>query len=102
MTNAVFMPYVLVFNRAAIEARIARLAGYLGLAPSFDAFLRFVLDLRESIGVPHTLRGLGVDATNLERIAAMAPHDPTAGGNPVPLDAHGARAIFMNALEGRI
>ena len=44
MTNAVFMPYVLAFNRPAIEDRIARLAAYLGLAPSFDAFLDFVLD----------------------------------------------------------
>lgn len=29
MTNAVFMPYVLAFNRSAIEERIARLAAYL-------------------------------------------------------------------------
>src|SRR5262250_2851101 len=35
MTNAVFMPYVLRFNRRAIEDRIARLAGYLRLAPTF-------------------------------------------------------------------
>jgi alcohol dehydrogenase class IV len=102
MTNAVFMPYVLVFNRAAIEEKVTRLAAYLGLAASFDAFLRFVLDLRESIGVPHTLRGLGVDASNLDRIAAMAPHDPTAGGNPMPIDERSARAIFINALEGKI
>jgi alcohol dehydrogenase len=102
MTNAVFMPYVLAFNRAVIEEKIARLAGYLGLAASFDAFLRFVLDLRDSIGVPHTLRGLGVDASNLDRIAAMAPHDPTAGGNPVPIDERSARQIFLNALEGSL
>jgi alcohol dehydrogenase class IV len=102
MTNAVFMPYVLVFNRAAIADKIARLASYLGLAANFDAFLQFVLDLRERIGVPHTLRGLGIEASNLDRIAAMAPHDPTAGGNPVPLDERAARAIFMNALEGRL
>jgi alcohol dehydrogenase len=102
MTNAVFMPYVLVFNRAAIEDKIARLASYLGLGASFDAFLRFVLELRESIGVPHTLGGLGVDAQNLDRIAAMAPHDPTAGGNPVRLDEGAARQIFLNALEGRL
>ena len=30
-TNGVFMPYVLVFNRPAIEAKIERLAGYLGM-----------------------------------------------------------------------
>ena len=102
MTNAVFMPYVLVFNRPAIEEKIARLASYLGLSASFDAFLRFILDLREATGVPHTLQGLGVDASQLDRIAAMAPQDPTAGGNPVPLDECSARAIFINALEGKL
>src|SRR5215211_5974868 len=102
MTNAVFMPYVLVFNRPAIEEKIARLASYLGLSASFDAFLRFILDLSEATGVPHTLQGLGVDASQLDRIAAMAPQDPTAGGNPVPLDERSARAIFIHALEWKL
>ena len=53
MTNGVFMPYVLVFNRPAIEAKIARLAGYLGIAGGFDGFLAAVLDLRKKTGVPH-------------------------------------------------
>jgi alcohol dehydrogenase len=102
MTNAVFMPYVLAFNRAAVTEKIERLSSYLGLSPSFDAFLAFVLDLRESIGVPHTLQGLGVDGSKADRIAAMAPQDPTAGGNPVPLTERGAAQIFANALEGRL
>ena len=46
LTNAVFMPYVLVFNRPAIEPRIARLSAYLGLEPTFDAFLAWVLELQ--------------------------------------------------------
>jgi alcohol dehydrogenase class IV len=102
MTNAVFMPYVLVFNRAAIEDRIARVAAYLGLRPTFTGFLDWVLALREELGVPHTLAGLGVDASNAAEIARMAPHDPTAGGNPVPLDQAGARRIFDAALSGKL
>ena len=39
MTNGVFMPYVLVFNRPAIEPKIVRLAGYLGIDGGFDGFL---------------------------------------------------------------
>ena len=39
MTNGVFMPYVLVFNRKAIEPQIKRLAAYIGLKPKFRAFL---------------------------------------------------------------
>jgi alcohol dehydrogenase len=102
MTNAVFMPYVLAFNRPAIEDKIARLSGYLGLAPSFGAFLEFVLGLRRRTGVPHTLDGLGVDDDKVEIIAAMASDDPTAGGNPVPLTRTAALRIFSDAMEGRL
>jgi alcohol dehydrogenase class IV len=102
LTNGVFMPYVLVFNRKAIEDRIKRLGAYIGLRPSFRAFLDFVLTLREETGVPHTLAGLKVDDGKVDTIVAMAPKDPTAGGNPVPLDKRAARTIFMRALEGRL
>ncbi|MCH7486605.1 MAG: iron-containing alcohol dehydrogenase, partial [Proteobacteria bacterium] len=46
LTNAVFTPYVLAFNRPAIEDRMARLARYLGLAkPSFEGVMDWVLAL---------------------------------------------------------
>ena len=102
LTNAVFMPYVLVFNRKAIEDKIKRLAAYIGLKPSFKAFLDFVLELRAEIGIPHTLAGLGVGDDKVDLIVKMAPKDPTAGGNPIPLDARAARTLFKRALEGRV
>jgi len=102
LTNAVFAPYVLAFNRKAIEAKIRRLSAYLGLKPSFRAFLDWVLALRAEIGIPHTLAGLDVDDRNIDRIVAMAPNDPTAGGNPVLFDKRAARTIFKRALEGRL
>src|SRR5262249_22300482 len=85
LTNGVFVPYVLVFNRKAIEDRIERLAAYLGLRPRFRAFLDFVLRLREETGVPHTLAGLKVTDEKIDTIVEMAPKDPTAAGNPVRL-----------------
>src|SRR5689334_13327279 len=55
LTNAVFMPYVLAFNRPAIEGKITRLAAWLGLPdPGFQIFTRRVLELRDQIGIPHT------------------------------------------------
>ena len=102
MTNAVFMPYVLAFNRSAIDDKIARLAAWLGLKPSFTGFLDWVLALREELGVPHTLAGLGVDDRHAAEVARMAPHDPTASGNPIALDEAGAAKIFDAALRGRL
>ena len=101
-TNAVFMPYVLVFNRPAIEAKIERLAGYLGIPGGFDGFLAAVLDLRKKTGVPHDLKELGVDGSRVDTIVEMSLVDPTAGGNPVPLTKEGSRKIFDAALKGDV
>jgi alcohol dehydrogenase len=102
LTNGVFIPYVLAFNRKAIEDKIKRLSAYIGLKPNFRAFMDFVLELREQSGVPHTLEGLKVGDDKVDTIVKMAPEDPTAGGNPVKLDRRAVRTIFMRALEGRV
>jgi alcohol dehydrogenase class IV len=102
LTNAVLMPYVLAFNRKAIEDKVKRLAAAIGLKPNFRAVLAWVIDLRTAIGIPHTLRDLGVGDDRIDTIVAMAPEDPTAGGNPLPLDKRAARTILRRALDGRI
>jgi alcohol dehydrogenase class IV len=103
LTNAVLMPYVLDFNRPAIEERIGRLAGYVGLpSHSFGGLLEWVLQLRDGLSIPHALGELDVRADSIERIAVMAEADPSAGGNPVPFDAAAARQVLEAALEGRV
>ncbi|OEO32949.1 alcohol dehydrogenase [Devosia insulae DS-56] len=102
MTNAVFMPYVLVANRDAIEAKIARLAAYCGLSPNFDSFLRAINGLRARLNVPNTLKDFKVSGEKRELIGDMAIVDPTAGGNPVELTKKLALEIFDRAMEGRL
>ena len=103
MTNAVFMPYVLQHNRAAIEPRIERLANYLGIAGGFDGFLAAIMQLRQSLGVPDTLNQLIKDLDMPEErkvlIVDMAVVDPTAGGNPTELTKQAARKILELALN---
>jgi alcohol dehydrogenase class IV len=103
LTNAVFMPYVLVFNRKAIAERIAAVARYINLAkPTFDGFLDWVMDLRREFKLPHTCRELGVEESRLDELARMAANDPTAGGNPVPLDAAKLKGLFQAAMAGTV
>ncbi len=103
LTNAVFMPYVLVFNRKAVEERLTRLAAYIGLKnPSFQAVLDWTLALREEFKMPHKLGGLGVDDKQLDLLSEMAANDPTAGGNPIPVGVPELRGLFEAALEGRV
>lgn len=102
LTNAVFMPYVLAFNRSAIEERIARLAAYIGIEASFDAFQHWILELRREVGIPHTLKELNVPLDRVDEMAAMAIVDPTAGGNPIKLTLSGATEIFKKAHSGQL
>ena len=100
LTNAVLMPYVLRFNRPAVDARIARLAAYLDLGGGFDGFLDWVLALRRDLGIPHALAALNIDPAQADRICAMAQDDPSALGNPIPFDAAAARRVFDAAMIG--
>jgi alcohol dehydrogenase class IV len=103
LTNAVLMPYMLAFNRSATEERLARLAGYIGLEEaSFDGFLRWIVELRRRLEIPHMLAELGVSEGDLERIAIMAEADPSAGGNPLPFDKAAARKVLEAAMAGRL
>jgi len=103
LTNGVFMPYVLAFNRPAIEDRMTRLAAWLELPrASFSGVMDWVLELREALGIPHTLVDLGVGDDRLDELARMGAVDPTAGGNPVPLDPPALRRIAEAALSGTL
>jgi alcohol dehydrogenase len=102
MTNALFMPYVLDFNRPAIEARIERLAAYCGISGGFDGFRSKIMDLRTELSVPSTLRdliaGLDMDDARRDLIAEMAIVDPTAGGNPVELTKQAALVLLEKSM----
>jgi alcohol dehydrogenase class IV len=103
LTNAVAMPYVLKFNRAAIDDKIRRLSRWLGLGdPTFDGFMEWSLALRREIGIPHTLAELGVTESQLDSLAEMAAVDPTAGGNPVKAGVPEMRRMYESALRGRL
>jgi alcohol dehydrogenase class IV len=97
------MPYVLAFNRSAIEERMTALARYLDLpAPSFQAVLDWILALRAEIGIPADLAAIGVTEAHVEQLTAMAVLDPSVGGNPVPLTVANLTGLFQDAIQERI
>jgi len=101
MLNAILMPYVLRANQTAISDRIAALARYLDLpSASFEGFLHWVLALRDSIGIPHTLAEIGIDAHEAQRIGEMAVADGSAGTNPIAFDAPAYARLFTAAVRG--
>lgn len=99
LLNAVLMPYVIAFNRPAIEDKLALLARFLDLPrEDADGVIDWIVGLRRDISIPTTLIGMGLPQIDVERVAAMAVEDPCAGGNPIPLDASGAQAILESAM----
>ena len=102
LANGVILPYVVSYNRPAIEERVVRLARWLGVDGKFSAFLDWLLDFRESLGIAHRLCDVGVPTGESERIAAIAAVDPCAAGNPRPFDASVARRVFDAAVVGAL
>lgn len=103
LTNAVVMPYVLVFNRPAIETRLTALARYLDLPkPSFQAVLDWVLDLRAQVGIVSTLADLGIREEHVDELTPMAALDPSCGGNPIPIGEAELRKMFLMSIRGEL
>ena len=103
LTNAVVMPYVLEFNRTAIEASLVLLARYLNLpGASFDAVLDWIVQLRATIGIPHRLDQLGIELQDVATLAPMAANDPSAATNPIKLTTENLTQLYRNAIEGRL
>ena len=103
LTNAVFMPYVLKKNRKAIEEKIIALSKYLNLKEkTFDGFMKWILDLREKLLIPHTLKELINDNSKFEQMSVMAKDDPSTGGNPIKLESADFLDLYINSYNGNL
>ena len=101
LTNAVFMPYVLKKNRNVIQKKLIAISRYIELSnQSFDGFMTWILDLRESLQIPHTLEELIHEDTKLEEMSAMALEDPTAGSNPINLNQSDFLKLYQDSFKG--
>jgi alcohol dehydrogenase class IV len=103
LTNAVVLPYVMAHNRNAIAEKTDIIGRVLGLpARGYEGFLAWVLEMRRELGIPHSLGELKVTVDNAEIIGREAAIDPSAGGNPIPIDAVTLERIFRAAVAGDI
>ena len=104
LSNAIFMPYVLTFNRNVIEQRIIKVCEYLDLKKkSFDGFLEWVLNLRKELNIPHKLSEV-INEKNfdIERLSKMALEDPSTSGNPKKLTVDDMRDMYNHSMVGNL
>lgn len=101
LSNAIFMPYVLTFNRHSIEKKIVSICDYLDLDKDFDSFLSWILDLRKKLNIPNKLSDV-VDCTNLDldKLSLMAFEDPSTSGNPKKISQKDLREMYEHSISG--
>ena len=103
LTNAVILPYVMRYNRTAIADKTDVIARVLDLpGRGFNGLLSWVLEMRHELGIPHSLADIGVNADNAGTIGREAAIDPSASGNPIPVDAATLERIFRAAVAGNL
>ena len=103
LSNAIFMPYVLTFNKKEISERIVSICDYLGLEKSFDSFLQWVMDLRKEFNIPHKLSDIvDEEKIDLDKLSEMAFNDPSTGGNPKKLTKEDMKIMYQHSISGEL
>ena len=103
LSNAIFMPYVLTFNKTLIEDRIISICDYLKLEKSFQSFLNWVLDLRKELNIPHKLSEvIDVKKINLEQLSKMALEDPSTASNPKKMTIDDMKILYEHSISGKL
>ncbi|MDA7824095.1 iron-containing alcohol dehydrogenase [Candidatus Pelagibacter sp.] len=104
LSNAIFMPYVLTFNKKVIEKKIIKICDYLELKDrSFDGFINWVLVLRKKLNIPHKLSEIIKEKDlQLDRLSKMALDDPSTGGNPKKLTEADMKTMYQHSMSGTL
>jgi alcohol dehydrogenase class IV len=104
LSNAIFMPYVLTFNKDVIEEKIIKVCDYLELNNrSFDGFINWVLDLRKKLDMPHKLSEVIEEKDfDINRLSKMALKDPSTGGNPKKLTVDDMKIMYQHSMTGEL
>ena len=104
LSNAIFMPYVLTFNKDVIEQKIIKICEYLELKDrSFIGFINWVLDLRKKLEIPHKLSEVISEKDfDLDRLSKMALVDPSTAGNPKKLTENDMKIMYQHSMNGEL
>ena len=104
LSNAIFMPYVLTFNKDVIEEKIVKICDYLEFkVKSFDEFVNWTLKLREDLNIPHKLSEvIKEEDFDIERLSKMALEDPSTGGNPKKLSVEDMKVMYEHSMSGKL
>ncbi len=103
LSNAIFMPYVLTFNKSLIENKLISICDYLNLDKNFKSFLDWILELRNNLNIPHKLSEV-MDCANidLDELSLMAFEDPSTESNPKKISKEDLKKMYKNSISGKL
>ncbi len=103
LSNAIFMPYVLTFNKKFIEKRISTISSFIGLENNFKSFLDWIITLRKELKIPHKLSELiQINSDQIEELSQMALEDPSTATNPSKLKKEDFKKMYEYSIEGKL
>tara|TARA_Y100001935_G_scaffold255273_1_gene267423 strand:- start:2549 stop:3709 length:1161 start_codon:yes stop_codon:yes gene_type:complete len=103
LTNAIFMPYVLTYNKSSIEKKIVAICDYLDLEKNFESFLQWILDLRISLKIPNKLSDvIDCSTLDLDQLSQMALEDPSTSGNPKKVKKKDFKTMYEYSISGKL
>jgi len=104
LSNAIFMPYVLTFNKHVVEEKIIKICKYLELKnQTFDGFIDWILKLRKDLNMPHKLSEVIEEKDfDIERLSKMALEDPSTSGNPKKLTVDDMKLMYKHSMSGEL
>ena len=103
LSNAIFMPYVLTFNKKSIEKKISSICLFIGIDNNFESFLNWILELRKELKIPHKLSELiEIKPNELDELSQMALEDPSTSSNPIKLKKDDLKIMYQYSIEGKL
>ncbi|MBO3318831.1 MAG: iron-containing alcohol dehydrogenase [Clostridium perfringens] len=107
--NAIFLPYVIKYNRKACEDRYAQIARHIGLKGESereltDAIIDLINKFNKELNIPSSMKEYGIEEddfkANLKFIAHNAVLDPCTGSNPREIDDETMEKLYTCAYYG--
>ncbi len=99
-TNGTVMPFVLNYNRSAIESKFDRLGRYINISGGLDGIIDWVNNLKKEMNIPHSLKDMGVQLGDEEKLSKLAFEDPSTGGNPLPMTVDKFKELIKICILG--
>ncbi len=100
-TNGTVMPFVLNYNRSAIEDKFIRLANFLDIKNGFEGIVDWIIELKKEMEIPETLKDMGINEGDEIKLAPLAQEDPSTGANPLEMTVERFQELILNCISGK-